>query len=102
MAMPMRCGKLLSRGWHASSKLNPNKLKPQAQAAFADFATVLSLVPDLDRWSSDEKDALREIIAAKAAKTRTALSASAAKARSAARRHPEAGIVRRLLFIYSS
>ena len=49
-------------------KLSPNKLKPQAQIAFADFATVLSLVPDLDRWSSDEKDVLREIIVAKAAK----------------------------------
>src|SRR5579864_4648927 len=50
-------------------KANPQKLKPQAQAAFADFATVLSLVTDLDRWSSDEKDALREIIAAKAGRT---------------------------------
>ena len=36
-------------------ELNPHKLKAQEQSAFADFATVLSLVPDLDRWSSDEK-----------------------------------------------
>jgi len=50
-------------------KANPQKLKPQAQAAFADFATVLSLVPELDRWSSDEKDALNEIIIAKAGQT---------------------------------
>ncbi len=50
-------------------KADPQKLKPQAQIAFADFATVLSLVPDLDRWSSDEKDALREIIVAKAGRT---------------------------------
>ena len=50
-------------------KLSPNKLKPQAQVAFADFATVLSLVPELDRWSSDEKDALREIIIAKIGRT---------------------------------
>ena len=50
-------------------KLSPNKLKPQAQIAFADFATALSLVPDLDRWPSDDKDALREIIAAKAGRT---------------------------------
>ena len=35
--------------------LNPNKLKPQVQAAFSDFATALSLVPDLDRWLLDEK-----------------------------------------------
>ncbi len=46
-------------------KVDSQKLKPQAQAAFADFATALSLVPDLDRWPSDEKDALREIILAK-------------------------------------
>ncbi|HWG40601.1 MAG TPA: hypothetical protein VN658_08625, partial [Candidatus Acidoferrales bacterium] len=45
------------------------KLKPQAQIAFADFATALSLVPDLGRWSPDDKDALREIIAAKAGRT---------------------------------
>ena len=48
---------------------NPSKLKAQEQAAFADFATVLSLVPDLARWSSEEKAALRTIIAAKAGKT---------------------------------
>ena len=48
-------------------KLDPKKLKPQTQIAFADFATVLSLVLDLDRWSLDEKDALHEIIVAKAA-----------------------------------
>jgi hypothetical protein len=48
-------------------KVDPKKLKPQAQAAFADFAAVLSLVPDLDRWSPGEKGALREIIIAKAA-----------------------------------
>jgi hypothetical protein len=45
--------------------LNPKKLKAQEQAPFADFATVLSLVPDLARWSSEEKAALRTIIAAK-------------------------------------
>jgi hypothetical protein len=47
--------------------MNPKKLKPQTQVAFEEFATLLSLVPDLSRWSSDEKDALREIITAKAA-----------------------------------
>ncbi|HEY2171636.1 MAG TPA: hypothetical protein VGJ30_18570, partial [Candidatus Angelobacter sp.] len=44
-------------------------LKPQAHVTFGDFATVLSLVPDLDRWLSDDKDALRAIIAAKSART---------------------------------
>jgi hypothetical protein len=47
-------------------KVDPQKLNPHAQVAFADFALVLSLVPDVSRWSSDDKDALREIIAAKA------------------------------------
>ncbi|HZE24025.1 MAG TPA: hypothetical protein VE054_08530 [Blattabacteriaceae bacterium] len=50
-------------------KVDSQKLKPQAQAAFADFVAVLSLVPDLDRWPPDEKDALREIISAKAGRT---------------------------------
>ncbi|MFL6390198.1 MAG: hypothetical protein ACJ71U_22175 [Terriglobales bacterium] len=48
-------------------KVDSQKLKPQAQAVFADFAAVLSLVPDLDRWSSKDKDTLRDIIVAKAA-----------------------------------
>jgi hypothetical protein len=46
--------------------VNPHKLKTREQFAFADFAMVLGLVPDVSRWSSDDKDALREIIAAKA------------------------------------
>ena len=50
-------------------KADPQKLKLQAQVAFADFATVLSLVPDLDRWPADEKYVLREIIVAKAGRT---------------------------------
>jgi hypothetical protein len=47
-------------------KADPQRLKPQAQIAFADLATVLSLVPDLEGWPSDERDALRDIISAKA------------------------------------
>ncbi|MCU1219556.1 MAG: hypothetical protein JWN42_753, partial [Candidatus Angelobacter sp.] len=47
-------------------KVDLQRVKPQAEGAFADFAVVLNLVPDLFRWSSDDKDALREIIAAKA------------------------------------
>jgi len=45
---------------------NPQKFKGHECTAFADFATVLSLVPDVARWSSEEKGALRAIIAAKA------------------------------------
>jgi hypothetical protein len=50
-------------------KVDPKKLKPQAQVVFTGFAAVLSLVPDLDRWSSGDKDALRQIIAAKTGRT---------------------------------
>jgi hypothetical protein len=50
-------------------KVDLKKLKPQAQIAFSDFAMVLSLVPDLSRWSSDDKDTLRQIIVAKAGRT---------------------------------
>jgi len=50
-------------------RVDPKKLKPQGQVAFEDFATVLNLVPNLDGWPSDDKDALRQIIAAKAGRT---------------------------------
>jgi hypothetical protein len=49
--------------------VNPFKLKAHEQQAFADFAMVLSLVPDFPRWPSGEKAAVRAIIAAKAAGT---------------------------------
>jgi hypothetical protein len=50
-------------------RLNPLRLKAHERTAFADFAMVVSLVPDFPRWSSEEKIALRAIIAAKAART---------------------------------
>lgn len=50
-------------------KMDPRKLRPQARIAFADFATVLNLVPDLPQWLPDEKAALQAIIAAKSART---------------------------------
>jgi hypothetical protein len=49
--------------------LNPQRLKAHEHTAFADFATVLGLVPDLARWSAEEKAALRAIIAAKAGRS---------------------------------
>jgi hypothetical protein len=49
--------------------VNPQKLKAHEQSTFADFATVLSLVPNLSRWLPDQKAALRAIIAAKAGRT---------------------------------
>jgi hypothetical protein len=44
----------------------PERLATTPQNAFADFAMVLSLAPDLPRWTSAEKAGLRAIIAAKA------------------------------------
>lgn len=46
--------------------LSLGKIKKDEQAAFADFAMVMSLVPDFSRWPAEEKTALRKIIAAKA------------------------------------
>jgi hypothetical protein len=45
---------------------------PVEQRAFANFAFVLSLVPELARWTSAQKQALVEIIRAKAAPEETA------------------------------
>ena len=45
--------------------IDPRKLRGRGQSAFADFAMVMSLVPELDSWPSDDKAALREIITAK-------------------------------------
>jgi len=42
-------------------------LNPLERSAFKDFAPVLSLVPDLERWSAAEKAAVIEIIRAKVA-----------------------------------
>ena len=49
--------------------LAPSRLRPNESKALSDFTLVLNLVPDLARWSKDEKSALREIIAAKAGRT---------------------------------
>jgi hypothetical protein len=64
-AMRRVAGVRLARAIQADLK----KLKSQEQIVFADFATALSLVPDLSRWSSTDKNALRQIIAAKAGRT---------------------------------
>jgi hypothetical protein len=56
-----RVGRLLN--------IDPERLPTAACNSFADFAMVLSLIPDLPRWTRDEKRGLGEIIAAKAART---------------------------------
>lgn len=49
--------------------VDPARLRGAQQNVFADFAMVLSLVPDVTRWPADEKNALAAIIAAKAGRT---------------------------------
>jgi hypothetical protein len=49
--------------------LNPRGLNHRQRSVFADFSMVLSLVPELPRWSPDEKAALRAIIVAKAGRS---------------------------------
>jgi hypothetical protein len=47
--------------------ISPERLPAETGPAFADFAMVLSLIPDLPRWTAEEKSALRAIISAKCA-----------------------------------
>jgi len=47
----------------------PAKIFAKEESAFADFAMVMRLVPGWERWSRDEKEHLRAIIAAKSART---------------------------------
>jgi hypothetical protein len=51
--------------------LDPTKWPPSELAAFADFAVVLGMVPDLQRWSNAEKLALVDVIRAKAGDSET-------------------------------
>src|SRR5208282_1631841 len=46
-------------------RVDPRRWKPLEQSAFKDFAFVLSLVPELKRWTGRQKQALVEIIRAK-------------------------------------
>ena len=50
-------------------KMSPSRLSRAAQPAFADFAAVLLLMPNLPRWTAEEKSALGKIIATKAGRT---------------------------------
>ncbi len=46
-------------------QVDPNRWSSLEQSAFADFAEVLALVPDLARWTNAEKRAVARIIRAK-------------------------------------
>jgi hypothetical protein len=50
-------------------RVDPERLPAREQNPFADFAMVGALIPDLPRWTAEEKSALRAIIAAKAGRT---------------------------------
>lgn len=45
--------------------LDPQQLSPVAQNIFADFATVLSLIPDFPRWPEQERYYFGELLSAK-------------------------------------
>ena len=47
------------------------ELSEVEQSVFSDFAVVLHLIPDLERWTLSEKDALAQIIQAKTGASET-------------------------------
>ncbi|MGC2111827.1 MAG: hypothetical protein WA655_20085 [Candidatus Korobacteraceae bacterium] len=56
--------------WLAQTlRVNLAQMTPPEQAAFADFAAVLALAPELKRWTNVEKHGVAEIIRAKAGAT---------------------------------
>ena len=46
--------------------LKPTDLSASERRMFSDLATVLVMIPDLSRWSKEEKTAIRQIVRAKA------------------------------------
>lgn len=45
--------------------VKPTDLSGSEQSVFSDFAMVLAMIPDLSRWSKEEKSAIRQIVRAK-------------------------------------
>jgi hypothetical protein len=46
--------------------VKPSDLSASEQRVFSDLALVLAMIPDLSRWSKEEKSAIRQIVRAKA------------------------------------
>jgi hypothetical protein len=46
--------------------VKPTNLSASEHRVFVDFALVLAMIPDLSRWSKEEKSAIRQIVRAKA------------------------------------
>jgi hypothetical protein len=53
-------------------RVNPSRWKEGERKSFGSYALVLDLIPDLDRWSPQEKRDLVEVIRAKAGRTEVA------------------------------
>jgi hypothetical protein len=51
--------------------VRPEQWREAEQRAFGDFALVLDLVPDLGRWTSEEREDVAEVIRAKAGRSET-------------------------------
>ncbi|HEX4900902.1 MAG TPA: hypothetical protein VFV61_10240 [Pyrinomonadaceae bacterium] len=46
--------------------VNPTEMSASEHQVFSDLAMVLAMIPDLSRWSNEEKSAIRQIVRAKA------------------------------------
>jgi hypothetical protein len=62
---PESMGRACSNALAAKLRVGPKQWSPLEQSAFKDFAFVMSLVPELKSWTSDQRQALTAIIRAK-------------------------------------
>ena len=46
-------------------RLKPTDLSASGQHVFSELALVLAMLPDLSRWSKEEKSAIKQIVRAK-------------------------------------
>jgi hypothetical protein len=46
-------------------RVKPTDLSASGHRVFSDLALVLAMIPDLSRWSKEEKSALKQIVRAK-------------------------------------
>jgi transketolase C-terminal domain/subunit len=50
---------------HSALGVKPTDLSGSEHRVFSDLAMVLAMIPDLSRWSKEEKSAIRQIVRAK-------------------------------------
>src|SRR5439155_25110997 len=53
----------------AALRIDVRSSSPRQRSALANLAPVLAAIPDLSRWSAEERDGMREIIRAKAGRS---------------------------------